>query len=378
MIKQFLFGGFLFFTVLFSNAQSSKLTSLYPNSRGWVNKYEDLYLKGFITLTEHVNIPTLHEKTIGLEKTHLPENYPTLIYATRISDQHWTKKDKGKLLLFEYLLNTYIKYKGVPTNDLDTFVNSLCVFYHADTSKLLSKIVKMDFLELTIRHKVQVPRNWFRNPMWYRSEVNALVLNEVTQYNSFLENGVEFSKATEDSLAAESISFVVKEARKDFIIHCKEKELFDFYVASARISWKARREWTKRFENADTVHYTNGSVKAGSQEVNNYDRCEDQLAKWQTEAGFKWSRIRKRNAYKFGLEIRETGELFSLWKKSFKEKLSDQERFKVKRQSLDLAMVIPSAIIFIIPGGSVILPFALKYIPALCPSAFRDNSLKID
>ena len=325
-----------------------------------------------------MNIPTLHEKIVGLEKTHLPENYPTLIYATRISDQHWTKKDKGKLLLFEYLLHTYIRHNGIPTNDLDAFVNSLCIFYHADTSKLLSKIVKMDFLELTIRHKVQVPRNWFRNPIWYRSQVNALLLNEVVQYTAFLKNGTVFSKDIEDSLASASISFLVKEARKDFIIHCKEKELFDFYVASARISWKARRVWTKRFENADTTHYTNGSVKSGTQEVTSYDRCEDKIEKWQTESVFKWSRIRKRNAYKFGVEARETRELFSLWRKSWKTDLSEEERIKVKRQSSDIAMVIPSAIIFIIPGGSVILPFALTYIPRLCPSAFRDNSLKVD
>jgi hypothetical protein len=94
------------------------------------------------------------------------------------------------------------------------------------------------------------------------------------------------------------------------------------------------------------------------------------------EAGFKWRKIRKRNNYKFQEEFRETGEFFTLISKSFKSDLTSDERAKVKQQSIDLAMVIPSAIIFIIPGGSLILPVALMYIPALCPSAFRDNSLK--
>ena len=361
--------------VFYLHAQSSNLTSLYPHSRGWINKYEDLYIHGNIEVLEHAQIPTMHEKTLGLERIHLPDLYPTLIYATHISDQFWTKKDKNKLVLFEYYLSTYIKYKGIPTNNLDDFINSLSEFYQADTSKFLTKILKMDFLESTISHKIQVPRNWFKNPMWYRSQANALLLNEVIQYENFLKTGEKFDKITEDSLAYNSISFVVQQARKDFIINCKEKELFDFYVASARFSRKKRRLLTEKFENDDTTHFTNGSVKRGQHSVNNYDRCDDQQIKWQQEAGFKWTKIRKRNAYKFRIEAKESGELFSLIGKSFHSDLTEDERKKVKRQSADLLTVIPSAIIFIIPGGSVILPFALKYIPALCPSAFRDNSL---
>ena len=363
--------------VFLIQAQSSNLTSLYPNSRGWINKYEDLYVKGYIKLKENVRIPTIQEKTLALERVHLPDLYPTLLYATHISDQYWTKKDKSKLLLFEYFLHAYIQAKGLPSNNLDGFINSLSVFYHADTTKLLTKIVKMDFLELTIAHKIQVPRNWFKNPMWYRSQANALLLNEVMQYEKFLTTGIEYSKEMDDTLAYQSIAFVVKQARKDFIFNCKEKELFDFYVASARISWKKRRLLTERFENEDTTHFTNGSIKTGNQSTTNYDNCEDHISKWYNEAGFKWARIRKRNGHKFAIEGRETGELFSLWGKSFKTDLNEEERQKVKHQALDLAMVIPSVIIFIIPGGSVILPFALKYIPALCPSAFRDNSLKV-
>ncbi len=376
-IKGFIVTVFVGVFVVFIQAQSSNLTSLYPNSRGWINKYEDLYVKGYIKLKENVKIPTIHEKTLALDRTHLPDLYPTLLYASQISDQYWTKKDKSKLLLFEYFLNVYIQSKGIPSKNLDEFINSLSVFYHADTTKLLTKIVKMDFLELTITHKIQVPRNWFKNPMWYRSQANALLLNEVIQYKNYLTTGIEYSKVMDDSLAHTSIAFVVQQARKDFILNCKEKELFNFYVASARISWKERRLLTEKFENEDTTHFTNGSIKTGEQSTTNYDKCDDQISKWYNESGFKWTRIRRRNGYKFGVEGRETGELFSLWGKSFKTDLTEDERQKVKHQSLDLAMVIPSVIIFIIPGGSVILPFALKYIPALCPSAFRDNSLKV-
>ena len=366
------------FTVIgfFANAQGTTMTCLYPNARGWINKYEDLYIKGLIKVTDSVKIPSTHAKTLMLERTYLPESYPTLLYATHISDIHWTKKDKTKLLLLECFLNVYKQTNVLPSDNLDDFINSLSVFYHGDTSKLINKLLKTHFLELKITHKIQIPRNWFRNPMWYRSEVNALILNEVEQYKSFLKTGEKYAKAVEDSLANQSIAFLVAEARKDYILQCKEKELFDFYLASARITSKERRTWRDRFANADTTHYTNGSIKKGEQDITNNENCTDNFAKWKTEAGFKWAKIRKRNNYKFQEEFRETGEFFSLISKSFKSDLTTDERAKVKQQSIDLAMVIPSAIIFIIPGGSLILPVALMYIPALCPSAFRDNSLK--
>lgn len=361
-----------------TNAQGIKMTSLYPNARGWINKYEDLYIHGKIKFSDNAKVPSIYAKTLELERTHLPESYPTLLYATQISDVHWTKKDKAKLLLFEYLLTVYKQSKKVPSDNLVDFIDALSEFYQGDTNKLTNKLRKTHFLESIIAHKIKIPRNWVRNPMWYHNEVNALLINETLQFHSFLTTGKKFSKAVEDSLSNQIIAYIVASARKDYILTCKEKELFNYYLASARITPKERRAWRKTFANADTVHFTNGSIKKGEQEISRYDRCEDYFAKWKSESEFKWNKLRKRNADKFRVEFKETGVMFSLISKSFKSELTSDERAKVKQQSIDLAMVIPSAIIFIIPGGSVILPIALMYVPALCPSAFRDNSLNTD
>lgn len=377
MIRAYKLSFLLSLFVCFIQAQSSNLTSLYPNSRGWINKYADLYAKGYIQLKENLQIPTTNEKTLALERVLLPEAYPTLLYATQISDQHWTKKDKSKLLLFEYFLNVYIQSKGLPMNDLGGFVNSLCHFYQVDTIKWNNNISKMHFLEHKIASKLKIHGNLFHTPLWYRIETNAMILNEVSQYQTYLLQGKEFSKFVKDSLANASISFVVQEARKDYIINCKEKELFAFYLASADFTLKANRFWIKTFENDDTTHFTNGSIKEGQQVVKNYNACQDNFSIWKHEARFKWSRILKRNGYKFSLEGRETVEMFSLLKKSFKVKLNDDERQKIKHQSVDLLMAIPSCVIFILPGGEFVLPVILKYVPVFCPSAFRDNSLNV-
>ena len=52
-----------------------------------------------------------------------------------------------------------------------------------------------------------------------------------------------------------------------------------------------------------------------------------------------------------------------------------------KVSSLDLKLessfkVIPSLAIFILPGGALLLPLVVKFIPKLLPSAFDDNRIE--
>lgn len=75
-------------------------------------------------------------------------------------------------------------------------------------------------------------------------------------------------------------------------------------------------------------------------------------------------------------EIIESKELVDLLQKSTTQKLTDEEKAKVKDQLLDILKVIPSFTIFILPFGSLLLPILLKIIPKhlMLPSAFLDES----
>jgi hypothetical protein len=53
--------------------------------------------------------------------------------------------------------------------------------------------------------------------------------------------------------------------------------------------------------------------------------------------------------------------------------LNDVEKQKVKEQLLDICKSIPSLAIFLVPGGSILLPILIKFIPKLLPSAFNEN-----
>lgn len=80
-----------------------------------------------------------------------------------------------------------------------------------------------------------------------------------------------------------------------------------------------------------------------------------------------------RNKKRLITEIRESQELVTLLQKSQTTALTKEEKAKVKAQLLDICKVIPSLGIFILPGGSILLPILTKFIPSLLPSAFSDN-----
>ena len=71
-------------------------------------------------------------------------------------------------------------------------------------------------------------------------------------------------------------------------------------------------------------------------------------------------------------EIQESKELAILLKESTTRKLGDKEKEKVKEQLLDICKSILSFAIFMLPGGALLLPLLIKFIPNLLPSAFRE------
>jgi hypothetical protein len=53
--------------------------------------------------------------------------------------------------------------------------------------------------------------------------------------------------------------------------------------------------------------------------------------------------------------------------------LDKEEKKKVKKQLLDICKTVPSLTIFLIPGGSLLLPILIKFIPQMLPSSFNEN-----
>jgi hypothetical protein len=86
--------------------------------------------------------------------------------------------------------------------------------------------------------------------------------------------------------------------------------------------------------------------------------------------------VLSRNKDKIALELKESRQLIALIRKSAKEDLNPEEKERMKEQLKDLAKAVPALTIFMLPGGSILMPLLLKALPELVPSAFRDNQIE--
>jgi hypothetical protein len=80
-----------------------------------------------------------------------------------------------------------------------------------------------------------------------------------------------------------------------------------------------------------------------------------------------------RNKNRLVREIIQSKELMLLLAYSTRRDLDEKEKKKVRKQLLDICKTVPSLTIFLLPGGSLLLPILIKFIPTLLPSAFNEN-----
>ena len=84
-------------------------------------------------------------------------------------------------------------------------------------------------------------------------------------------------------------------------------------------------------------------------------------------------KLTSRNKNRLVKEIIQSKELMLLLANSTRRDLDEKEKKKVRKQLLDICKTIPSLAIFLLPGGSLLLPIFIKFIPTFLPSAFNEN-----
>ncbi len=83
-----------------------------------------------------------------------------------------------------------------------------------------------------------------------------------------------------------------------------------------------------------------------------------------------------RNSKRLYQELKDSKELMVLISQSTIRDLNTEEQKKVQEQLLDIFKSIPSLAIFLLPGGALLLPLVVKFIPKLLPSAFDENRIE--
>lgn len=99
------------------------------------------------------------------------------------------------------------------------------------------------------------------------------------------------------------------------------------------------------------------------------------IKQFYTQSTSTVKRLIIRNKDRLQKELQESGELLKLLGISTYRELSKDEKSKVKEQLLDICKTIPSLTIFLLPGGGILLPLLVKFIPKLLPSAFDENRI---
>ena len=90
------------------------------------------------------------------------------------------------------------------------------------------------------------------------------------------------------------------------------------------------------------------------------------------------SKLINRNGKRLKKELTQSKELMILLSQSTIRDLTKDEQKKIQDQLFDIFKSIPSLAIFILPGGALLLPLFVKFIPKLLPSAFDDNRIEDD
>lgn len=417
----------------------TKINTLAPGASGWISKYFDLIEKGEIRISirkfeEITDVKHIHLKC---SRSGIVFGIPTrAIFGHKLNTKNWTNEEKLKTLLFEALLFVHLKMGG--KLDKDDFVNRLSAFYvnHnawslTDALLFFRKGKPDEKLEKVLATRVDIKRKLLDNKWWINGLSNAFVYLDVILFHDFCVTTEHDSLNRYSDFAQDALTAITLGSYADGIITSTERDLFNVFLASANLSDEQREiaeekfdkgarfedfsetmksHWLlKRFMIDICVMTVFADLETSESEIlfmeelgkymeipegemdetlmfienfiinnrNKSDLLTDSAAFERAYGSFtnRWKKILLRNKDKLALELSQSKELVFLMKKSMSEDLSPEEKDKVKHQLKDILKSMPALAVFLIPGGSFLLPMMMKIIPDLLPSAFKDNQI---
>lgn len=175
------------------------------------------------------------------------------------------------------------------------------------------------------------------------------------------------------------LEFVTDDMEKFYIL-----DIFTMATWSDRVIEKKEREFLNNV--AKQLSLDTEIVETSLGQLSQfYKKYNDKIAllnsknpvqNFYDNSGKMVSKLIKRNRKRLTLELKESKELLTLITKSTTTSLTPEEQKKVQNQLLDIFKSIPSLAIFMLPGGMLLLPIVIKFIPKLLPSAFDDNRIE--
>ena len=392
-----------------------------PSTYGWIEKFFNKNENQFIDYSEdYENFYT------DIRNSGFIYGYTVNIPLKKSINTVGLSQDEiTKIALLNALYNVYRIVKK--NNDSNIFISEAKSFYKSiqrENYNFLKTIFpsESDFskLETIIDNRIQTNSNFF-SKNFFHIITNALLFIDVLAFHSYLINGELSNKYLKDfennCITIVSLAFQVKERKSKYdelLVKLFENSLrYTKYqkteaVDLAQISLGATHVTIEKFYLLDLTQmalWSDEKLEPSEQaflysiaeklEISSDNLLESSFAIAHFISTYKEeipyfnysnpvkhfyyqtnktvSKLVGRNKKRLIKEISQSKELMVLLTQSTTRELNENEKKKVKKQLLDICKTIPSLTIFLLPGGGILLPILIKYIPQLLPSAFNEN-----
>lgn len=391
-----------------------------PSSYGWVEKFFTENQKD-TALQVSVEDFYIQTRNSGFIMGH-PISFP---YFNNILTTNWLPTDYSKLGLLVALYNFF--QIQINTNKKQLFLNESVAFYkkiHPKNAGLLEKVLINDpfsnKLEKNINARIQTNNNII-SKNFSHILTNALLFVDILAFekylNSNLENPKKYIKKIEEvivSIVTLALNSKVKKSKYDDLVYklfhsslryskfneaINSSENIDFSFVTSQLEqlylfdiavmtmWndgvleKYEQEFLLKIAQKLQLpeHYVTQSISNISYflEANKsklpYFNYSNPVKHFYDQTTNSVQVLISKNKTRLLIELAQSKELIKLLSQSTHRELNPAEKKKVKKQMLDICKAIPSLTIFLLPGGSLLLPLLIKFIPQLLPSAFNEN-----
>ena len=391
-----------------------------PSASGWIDKFFGL-LKNMRPIAQNS-----HEFYRAVRDTGFI--YGHVVSFNNIDKKEtkgWTIEETTKAALLNTLYNVHVRV----TNEEDTkaFISRAIAFYKQmtpDGFSLLKKVLptspRSQQLEEILEERIKTNDNVFSRSFSHIL-TNALIVMDVLAFRQYLLNNEipgEYLRKLEEAVLS-IVSLALKNKSKTTDYDDLLIKLFESSVRYTKFSaikaddfsklelgyFESKSEKNYLLDMAGMAIWTDGTTEEG--EIDFLYRLASELGLGEDIAAesiasfdvfirqnkknipyFNYSNPVKhfydhaaqsvkllinRNKARFIKELSNNGELMLLLTHSTHRTLNAKEKKKVKKQLLEICKTVPSLTIFLLPGGSLLLPLLIKFIPQLLPTVFNEN-----
>lgn len=389
-----------------------------PSANGWIKKLQQIISNddSFLNYSKVEFYNVLRDS--GFIYGHNIKSINNSIEKTYLSDEEICKINL--FLAFKYIhYNTYSK-RDIIESIID-FYTEIDAHKTSIFQGLLGGRKSRSQLEKIINKRVQINDNIITKNFNY-FVINALLFIDILAYNEYLKTkhiSSNYIKNLESSIETITLNVLQSKISKSEY----DESLIKLFISSRRyqnnvqINYKqaisflhvyfekqyildiaCMATWGDKIIDKDEQQFLyqlgkdlkleNTNVTQSIETINAfYTANKDNIALLSSKNIIKTfydnssklvSKLIKRNGKRLKKELIQSKELMILLSQSTVRELTENEQKKVQEQLLDIFKSIPSLAIFMLPGGALLLPLFVKFIPKLLPSAFDDNRIDED